>query len=391
MPDAPPLHRGGASGFFRSCPKEVVCILRLLLGGSPCTAWSIAQTKNRETEPSGTGWELFRNYLIARQKYEPDYFLYENNKSMAKAVREQITAELGVEPIGINSALVSAQNRQRLYWTNIPGVKQPEDRRILLKDILESGATWLDKSYCLTATEYKGVSLEHHLTHHVRNLAAEPAACFSLRQVGRRVNERGVRDDYNQELEHIQRYEVNENPGKTNCLTTVQKDNLVALPVRPDALPMLTEGQKRIYAVYGGRIEINGRLHPIRLPDGLYLIRNLTVRECMRLQTVPEDYHFPVSRSRALALLGNGWTVQVISHILLFCPGIRTEPIEVLSMYDGMSCGRLALRELGADVIRYYATEIDPYAIRTTQANFPDTIQMGDAFQVRDDNWKITF
>ena len=59
-------------------------------------------------------------------------------------------------------------------------------------------------------------------------------------------------------------------------------------------------------------------------------------------------------------------------------------------MYDGMSCGRLALRELGADVVRYYATEIDPYAIAVTQANFPDTIQMGDAFQVRDDNWKIT-
>ena len=379
MPDALPLHRGGA----------VVCILRLLLGGSPCTAWSIAQTKNRETEPSGTGWELFRNYLIARQKYEPDYFLYENNKSMAKAVREQITAELGVEPIGINSALVSAQNRQRLYWTNIPGVKQPEDRRILLKDILESGATWLDKSYCLTATEYKGVSLEHHLTHHVRNLAAEPVTGFALRQVGRRINERGHRDDYNEELEHIQRYEVNDNPGKTNCLTTVQKDNLVALPVCPDAVPMLTDGKRRVYEVRGGRIEINGRFHPIRLPDGRYLIRNLTVRECMRLQTVPETYQFPVSRTRALQLLGNGWTVQVIAHILSFCPGIRTEPVEVLSMYDGMSCGRLALRELGADVVRYCATEIDKYAITTTQANFPDTVQLGDAFQVRDDNWNI--
>lgn len=90
--------------------------MRLLLGGSPCTHWSIAQTKNRETEPSGLGWELFKNYLIARDKYKPDYFLYENNKSMSAAIREQITKELGVEPIMINSALVSAQNRQRLYW-----------------------------------------------------------------------------------------------------------------------------------------------------------------------------------------------------------------------------------------------------------------------------------
>lgn len=97
--------------------------MRLLLGGSPCTHWSIAQTKNRETEPSGLGWELFKNYLIAREKYKPDYFLYENNKSMSAAIREQITKELGVPPVLINSALVSAQNRQRLYWA---GKRMPD-------------------------------------------------------------------------------------------------------------------------------------------------------------------------------------------------------------------------------------------------------------------------
>ena len=85
--------------------------MKLLIGGSPCTHWSIAQTKHRETEPSGLGWELFLNYLIAREKYRPDYFLYENNKSMSPAIRAQITRELGVEPILINSALVSAQSR----------------------------------------------------------------------------------------------------------------------------------------------------------------------------------------------------------------------------------------------------------------------------------------
>ena len=90
--------------------------MKILIGGSPCTHWSIAQTKNRETEASGIGWELFLNYRIARDKYHPDYFLYENNKSMSPAIRAQITAELGVEPVLINSALVSAQNRQRLYW-----------------------------------------------------------------------------------------------------------------------------------------------------------------------------------------------------------------------------------------------------------------------------------
>ena len=83
--------------------------MKLLIGGSPCTHWSIAQTKNRETEASGIGWELFLNYRIARDKYQPDYFLYENNKSMSPAIRAQITAELGVEPVLINSALVSAR------------------------------------------------------------------------------------------------------------------------------------------------------------------------------------------------------------------------------------------------------------------------------------------
>lgn len=97
--------------------------MKLLIGGSPCTHWSIAQTKNRETEASGIGWELFLNYRIARDKYQPDYFLYENNKSMSPAIRTQITAELGVEPVLINSALVSAQNRQRLYWV---GKRNPD-------------------------------------------------------------------------------------------------------------------------------------------------------------------------------------------------------------------------------------------------------------------------
>ena len=125
--------------------------MKLLLGGSPCTHWSIAQTRNRETQPEGLGWELFRNYLIAKERYGPDFYLYENNKSMAPAIRAQITAELGVEPILINSALVSAQSRQRLYWTNIPGVELPEDRGLILLDVLESGLPLHEKGYTLKA------------------------------------------------------------------------------------------------------------------------------------------------------------------------------------------------------------------------------------------------
>lgn len=146
-----------------------------------------------------------------------------------------------------------------------------------------------------------------------------------------------------------------------------------------------------VYEVKNSRTTIKGREYPLRLADGFYIIRKLTVLECMRLQTVPEDYIFPVSNSQAYKMLGNGWTVDVIAHILSYCPGILTEPLEVLSMYDGMSCGHIALDKLGADIHRYYATEIDKYSIKTTQTNFPDTIQLGDAFGVRADNWWSIF
>lgn len=86
-----------------------------LVGGSPCTYWSIAQKNNRETEASGLGWELFCQYVRALKEVKPKFFIYENNKSMAKAIRQSITETFGFEPICINSALVSAQNRQRLY------------------------------------------------------------------------------------------------------------------------------------------------------------------------------------------------------------------------------------------------------------------------------------
>lgn len=155
--------------------------MKALIGGSPCTKWSIAQKKGRETKPSGIGWELFLNYRIARDKYQPDYFLYENNKSMSKEIREKITEELGVEPICTNSALVSAQNRQRLYWLgkrNPDGtysrvqVEQPEDRGILLRDILETGLPLREKAYALLTGH--GATAEDAIAHRQRNAVAEP-------------------------------------------------------------------------------------------------------------------------------------------------------------------------------------------------------------------------
>ena len=438
--------------------------MKLLIGGSPCTHWSIAQTKNRETEPEGLGWELFKNYLIALEKFKPDFFLYENNKSMAPAIRAQITQELGVEPILINSALVSAQNRQRLYWTNIPGVEQPEDMGILLRDILESGVCWREKAYTLLAAHQR--SVPNAIARNGKfpfNGAAEPVRIGTIES-----------DAKNEDFDS-QQYRVYSTDGKSVTLCgqgggVGAKTGLYATPVRvgdmPNAAGEVSGRQSgRIYSVDGkgvplqarpngggadgaatglyavpagmawrgrgdssayevrddqkansvtaaghqsrlvieaadgktypvyevrdGQITIKGRQYPIKLADGFYIIRKLTVTECKRLQTVPEDYIFPVSDTQAYKMLGNGWTVDVIAHILHYAPGITTEPLDVLSMYDGMSCGRLALDKLGAHIAHYYATEIDKYAVQTTQHNFPDTIQLGDAFQVRDDGWSL--
>lgn len=465
--------------------------MKLLIGGSPCTHWSIAQTKNRETTAEGIGWELFLNYRIARDKYKPDYFLYENNKSMSPAIRTQITAELGVEPVLINSALVSAQNRQRLYWvgrrnpdgtySQVP-VEQPVDRGIFLRDILETGIAWQEKSYCITATEYKGSNPQQTLSKHRRTMVAEPIIVNGMESgkartvdahMGKlesnlvpRINNPNpakqqydciavpvsepvrigtIENDAKNQAFDSQQYRVYSPDGKAVTLCgngggLGAKTGLYATPVDTDAdgilhlgslygqhsrwgvfakdgkcptitasmgmggghVPMVPtrtdeEGHcqknpttaKQIYEVRDGKIFIGNTWHPIKLRDGFYIIRKLTVRECMRLQTVPEEYVFPVSDSQAYKMLGNGWTVDVIAHIMSHFTRLTAEPVEVLSMYDGMSCGHIALDKLGAEITAYYATEIDKYAIQTTQRNFPETVQLGDAFQVREENWQL--
>lgn len=425
--------------------------MKLLIGGSPCTHWSIAQTKNRETEASGIGWELFLNYRIARDKYKPDFFLYENNKSMSPAIRAQITAELGVEPILINSALVSAQNRQRLYWvgkrepdgtySQVP-VEQPEDCGILLRDILETGLPLREKAYALLTGH--GATAEDAIAHRQRNAVGEPVRigiiendaknqdhasqqyrvyspdgksvtlCGNGGGVGAKTGLYAVpccmRYERSPEAKRLSKqYEAHEishgyhefselhprTDGKSNTLSTVLKDNPICEPViemdeSGRYAISAADGKKYpVYEVRNGLITITDKQYPIKLADGFYIIRKLTVRECMRLQTVPETYAFPVSDSQAYKMLGNGWTVDVIAHIMSHFTGLTAEPVEVLSMYDGMSCGHIALDKLGAEITAYYATEIDKYAIQTTQHNYPDTVQLGDAFQVRDNNWGV--
>ena len=397
-------------------------MVKILIGGSPCTRWSIAQTKNRETEASGIGWELFLNYRIARDKYQPDYFLYENNKSMSPAIRAQITAELGVEPVLINSALVSAQNRQRLYWVgrrNPDGtysqvaVEQPVDRGILLRDILESGVCWREKAYTLKAN-YANAGAVNGVDggHFPATMAAEPVRIGTIENDAK--NQAFDSQQYRVYSPDAKSVTLCGNGGGLGAKTGLyavpagmawrgrengsafemrddQKSNAVAATGHQSRLVIEAADGKQmpVYEVRGGQITIKGKTYPIKLADGFYIIRKLTVTECKRLQTVPEEYVFPVSDSQAYKMLGNGWTVDVIAHIMSHFEGLTTEPVEVLSMYDGMSCGHIALDKLGVQpwLIRYYATEIDKYAIQTTQHNFPDTVQLGDAFQVREENW----
>lgn len=144
----------------------------IIIGGSPCTYWSIARNKeSRETTSSGFGFELFMQYVRALEESECKYFLYENNYSIHKDIKTEISKKLGVEPIVINSSLVSGQQRKRCYWTNIPGVKQPQDKGILLKDILELE---VDKKYYVSDAMYNYLTDMKDRNGFVRGLRFKP-------------------------------------------------------------------------------------------------------------------------------------------------------------------------------------------------------------------------
>lgn len=342
-------------------------MIKLLIGGSPCTYWSIAQKNNRETEPRGIGWELFENYLIAKDKYKPDFFLYENNKSAAQAIKDEIKKRLKVGEsdaryIEINSALVSAQNRQRFYVHNCGEIEQPADKGIILRDILESGVADREKAYCLR--RHQGNARDYLKKGHTQ-VAFEPV----------RIGDIGST---------AQAHRVYSCDGKSVTINAGGggqggKTGLYFCPVTGNT--KITP----IYEVKNGFIEYNDNLYPIKLADGLYMIRKLTVTECCRLQTLPDDYCRAVSNTQAYKGLGNGWTAEVIIHILngALKNVPRYEEIVVLSMYDGIGTGRYCLSKMGFTNVKYFAFEIDKYAIQIAKSNYPDIIECGDAFQVR--------
>lgn len=409
-------------------------MIKLLIGGSPCTFWSIAQKNNRETEAKGLGWELFKNYLVAKEKFKPDFFLYENNKSAAKAIKDQIKKELkvwdgigedsGARYIEINSALVSAQNRQRFYVHNCGEVRQPEDRGILLKDILESGESLSSnkKSYCLTSS-YNGACAWNTLERCQREMVAEPIrippygnddksrpvlACYANKGVGgSTLQSECFPDNTKKQVSDyiVEPVRVGELPRPNGELSTSQSMRIYSVDGKDVTLSAGGGGLggktgvyeiptgNPIYEVKDGKITIKDKQYPIKLTDGYYIIRKFTVTECARLQTMPDDYCRAVSNTQAYKGLGNGWTAEVIIHILsnVLKNVPKDEEIIILSMYDGIGTGRYCLDKMGFTNIKYFAYEIDKYAKQIAMSNYPDIIQMGDAFQLRYPDWKIGY
>jgi DNA-cytosine methyltransferase len=285
----------------------------LLVGGSPCQGFSFAGKQLAFEDPRSVLFFEYVRILERLKELNPNVKFLLENVRMKKEHLAVITKLLGVEPICINSSLVSAQNRVRYYWTNIEGIEQPEDRGILLKDIIQNEVDesfyhtekaiaymergndkWMqagsrrsdgytqsadkEKAFTVTANIHKGVPYNYF-------------KCGSM--IGRKINPvTGKRDDYNPSIKTEQRIEIRED-DKTGTLTTVQKDNLVV----QIALKLAIEN------------ELNS-------DESASRHRKLTPIECERLQTVDDNYTNHVSNTQRYRMLGNGFTVDVIAHIL---------------------------------------------------------------------------
>lgn len=241
----------------------------LLIGGSPCQDLSIAK-KNRkglDGERSGLFWE----YVRILKEVKPKYFILENVASMSKESKDIISEALGVQPIMINASLVSAQNRKRLFWTNIPGVTLPEDRGILLQDILENGTVDRFKAYCIDANYWKGASWKSYKEKSRRQLVKLGDIFPSGSQAGRVFSPKG----------------------------------------KSVALSALGGGA-------GGKTGLYMTKHTHETGAELEAIRKLTPIECERLQGLPDNYTEGVSNTQRYKCLGNAFNVDVVAHILSF-------------------------------------------------------------------------
>ena len=249
-------------GDVRDVKGAELASIDLLIGGSPCQGFSFAGQQLNFDDPRS---QLFFEFIRIKNETQPKYFLLENVK-MKKQSEKVISDLLGVEPIEINSNVVSAQNRKRLYWTNIPFDTNIQDKNINLKDVIEYGIVDRAKSHCLDANYWKGGNLKSYFNKARRQLVfSQDGLCH----VG---------------LADVNGYDL----------------------------------MKRVYHIEGKSPTLNactgGNREP-KIAVGDTLWRKLTPLECERLQTVPEGYTGSVSNTQRYKMLGNGWTVDVVVHI----------------------------------------------------------------------------
>ena len=367
----------------------------LILAGSPCQGFSFAGKQLAFDDPRSA---LFFEFVRILKECEPKYFLLENVK-MKKEFLDIISQQVGVEPILINSALVSAQNRQRYYWTNILGVEQPEQRGVVLRDILENGFdSERDKSYCLDANYYKGSSVENYFKKSRRQMVYQEETHDTPKQVGTAedinghdilkrvyspdgkaptlttngggnrepkvvVDVRSMTEVRNDEANRIRaehkkktgkdwsprsmRHLVEREDEKSNALTSALTKQHI-LKITEDVVvqsyrEVRTEEAKRLrreskqktgkdHTPFRAKELVpreDGKVgtitpglnndHQISLSkdesSDVYW-RKLTPIECERLQTVPDNYTASVSNTQRYKMLGNGWTIEVIAHVL---------------------------------------------------------------------------
>lgn len=229
----------------------------LLIGGSPCQSLSSLVYLNPNLIKGLDGKsKLFFEYNRLLKEVNPKYFLLENVASMKKDDCDAMTKVVGIDPIVIDSYLLTAQKRKRLYWTNIPGVKTPEDLGIKLESILESGFTEKEKSYCITATYYNA---------------------------------------------HPQNYFIKS-----------ERQHKFLYPVVKEGNTFIINNDIKIEFFPSKGAEYNRKaIHEI----GKY-VSKLSHIECERLQGLPDNYTEGVSKKERYKMIGNGFTVPVIKHIL---------------------------------------------------------------------------
>lgn len=300
----------------------------LVMGGSPCQGFSFAGKQLNFDDPRSALFFVFVDICQHVADHNPSMRFLLENVRMKKEYQDVITSYMGVEPIPINSSLVSAQNRFRLYWTNIPNVTLPEDKGIILKDIIESDhvddrmVTSDGKSYCLTA-RYQGAVAWNSIEKKQRTMISTGNRRLdeTLVKYANSIDQPILMGSYNKTI----------HKEKTPTITTrVSASNLTHLIARiPEAtkkgyveinpnegadLTFIKSKTRR-----GRRMEnksncLTAANYDYCWYNGLHF-RKLTPIECERLQTFPDDWTKCISNTQRYKALGNSWTVDVVSHI----------------------------------------------------------------------------